>query len=66
MSPDRMSATSVAHKSTGGTLQALPEPVDPVGDAPDYLTFKTVAPLHHPVRQFRLVSVHATLVPRRR
>jgi|SRR5208282_893328 len=52
MSPDRMSATSVAHKSTGGTLQSLPEPVDPVGDAPDYLTFKTVAPLHHPVRQF--------------
>ena len=45
MSPDRMSATSVAHKSTGGTLQSLPEPVDPVGDAPDYLTFKTVAPL---------------------
>jgi hypothetical protein len=44
MSPDRMSATSVAHKSTGGTLQSLPEPVDPVGDAPDYLTFKTVAP----------------------
>jgi hypothetical protein len=43
MSPDRMSATSVAHKSTGGTLQSLPEPVDPVGDAPDYLTFKTVA-----------------------
>ena len=52
MSPDRMSATSVAHKSTGGTLQSLPEPVDPVGDAPDYLTFKTVAPLHHPVTQF--------------
>jgi hypothetical protein len=50
MSPDRMSATSVAHKSTGGTLQSLPEPVDPVGDAPDYLTFKTVAPLT--VRQF--------------
>jgi hypothetical protein len=47
MSPDRMSATSVAHKSTGGTLQSLPEPVDPVGDAPDYLTFKTVAPLRH-------------------
>jgi hypothetical protein len=49
MSPDRMSATSVAHKSTGGTLQSLPEPVDPVGDAPDYLTFKTVAPLRHSV-----------------
>lgn len=52
MSPDRMSATSVAHKSTGGTLQSLPEPVDPVGDAPDYLTFKTVAPLRHPVPEF--------------
>ena len=51
MSPDRMSATSVAHKSTGGTLQSLPEPVDPVGDAPDYLTFKTVAPLHHSVHR---------------
>lgn len=49
MSPDRMSATSVAHKSTRGTLQSLPEPVDPVGDAPDYLTFKTVAPLRHTV-----------------
>jgi hypothetical protein len=49
MSPDRMSATSVAHKSTGGTLQSLPEPVDPVGDAPDYLTFKTVAPLRRRV-----------------
>ena len=38
MSHARMSASSVAHKSTGGTLQSLPEPVDPVGDAPDYLT----------------------------
>lgn len=47
MSHARMSASSVAHKSTGGTLQSLPEPVDPVGDAPDYLTFKTVAPLRH-------------------
>lgn len=53
MSPDRMSATSVAHKSTGGTLQSLPEPVDPVGDAPDYLTFKTVAPLRQ--RVFRTI-----------
>lgn len=52
MSHGRMSASSVAHKSTGGTLQSLPEPVDPVGDAPDYLTFKTVAPLHQPVRDF--------------
>ena len=49
MSHARMSASSVAHKSTGGTLQSLPEPVDPVGDAPDYLTFKTVAPLRQRV-----------------
>ena len=56
MSHARMSASSVAHKSTGGTLQSLPEPVDPVGDAPDYLTFKTVAPLHHPVHQFLYFS----------
>jgi hypothetical protein len=49
MSHHRMSASSVAHKSTGGTLQSLPEPVDPVGNAPDYLTFKTVAPLRQRV-----------------
>ena len=49
MSHARMSASSVAHKSTGGTLQSLPEPVDPVGDAPDYLTFKTVASLRQRV-----------------
>jgi hypothetical protein len=49
MSHARMGASSVAHKSTGGTLQSLPEPVDPVGDAPDYLTFKTVAPLRQRV-----------------
>jgi hypothetical protein len=59
MSPDRMSATSVAHKSTGGTLQSLPEPVDPVGDAPDYLTFKTVAPLRQRVFSFRILSIAA-------
>jgi hypothetical protein len=49
MSHGRMSASSVAHKSTGGTLQSLPEPVDPAGNAPDYLTFKTVAQLRQPV-----------------
>ena len=32
----------VVHKSTGGTLHSIPEPVDPVGNAP-YLTFNTVA-----------------------
>ena len=52
MSHARMSASSVAHKSTGGTLQSLPEPVDPVGDAPDYLTFKTVAPLRQAILNF--------------
>jgi hypothetical protein len=52
-----MSATSVAHKSTGGTLQSLPEPVDPVGDAPDYLTFKTVAPLRQRVTANRCLVV---------
>jgi hypothetical protein len=26
-----VNARGVAHKSTGGTLQTLPEPVDPVG-----------------------------------
>ena len=71
MSPDRLSATSVAHKSTGGTLQSLPEPVDPVGDAPDYLTFKTVAPLRQSSKLDRLRaksqagsvrSTHRTLI----
>ena len=52
MSHGRMSASSVAHKSTGGTLQSLPEPVDLVGDATDYLTFRTVAPLRHRVPDF--------------
>ncbi len=34
----------VTHKSTGGILKHLPEPVDPVGNAPNYLTTNTVAP----------------------
>jgi hypothetical protein len=34
---------SVAHKSTGGILPAIPVPVDPVGNAPP-LTSNTVAP----------------------
>jgi hypothetical protein len=36
----------VTHKSTGGILEPIPEPVDPVdpvGNAPDYLTNNTVA-----------------------
>ena len=44
MSHRRMSASRVAHKSTGGTLQSLPAPVDPVGNAPGCLTSQTVAP----------------------
>jgi hypothetical protein len=33
----------VAHKSTGGIPNAIPEPVDPVGNAFDRLTNNTVA-----------------------
>lgn len=33
----------VAHKSTGGMLNAIPQPVDPVGNASDRLTNNTVA-----------------------
>src|ERR1700693_2389217 len=44
MSHHRLSASRVAHKSTGGTLQSLPEPVDPVANASDCLTSQTVAP----------------------
>jgi hypothetical protein len=33
----------VAHKSTGGTLTSIPQPVDPVGNASDRLTNNTVA-----------------------
>jgi hypothetical protein len=36
----------VAHKSTGGTLTSIPEPVDPVGNASPHLTNNTVALLH--------------------
>ncbi len=41
----RRLARRVAHKSTGGILLSLPEPVDPVGNAPDRLTPNTVAHL---------------------
>jgi hypothetical protein len=44
MSHYRMNTKSVAHESTGGTLASIPRPVDPVGNAPDCLTFQTVAP----------------------
>jgi hypothetical protein len=33
----------VAHKSTGGMLNSIPQPVDPVGNASDRLTNNTVA-----------------------
>jgi hypothetical protein len=33
----------VTHKSTGGILKPIPEPVDPVGNAPNHLTTNTVA-----------------------
>lgn len=49
MSPDRKNPSSVAHKSAGETLQSLPEPEDPVGNTPDYLTFKTDASLQQAV-----------------
>ncbi len=62
MSHDRMSASSVAHKSTGGTLQSLPVPVDPVGNAPDYLTFKTVTPLRQRVPVSRESPVSTEIV----
>jgi hypothetical protein len=31
------------HKSTGGILKPIREPVDPVGNAPNHLTSNTVA-----------------------
>jgi hypothetical protein len=30
----KLDRPSVAHKSTGGVLHSIPEPVDPVGNAP--------------------------------
>jgi len=33
----------VAHKSTGGMLNSIPQPVDPVGNASERLTNNTVA-----------------------
>jgi hypothetical protein len=46
----------VVHKSTGGTFQSVPEPVDPVGNLrnlSEELTFMTVAP-----RFFRMLLQH--------
>jgi hypothetical protein len=39
----RLSHQRVAHKSTGGMLLSIPEPVDPVGNPPSHLTSNTVA-----------------------
>jgi hypothetical protein len=54
MSHYRMNTKSVAHESTGGTLASIPRPVDPVGNAPDCLTFQTV--LQRGVRSNRTFS----------
>ncbi len=43
MSKSRLSFRPVVHKSTGGILPKIPEPVDPVGNAPRHLTPNTVA-----------------------
>ena len=43
MAQSRVSRRRVAHKSTGGILPKIPMPVDPVGNAPNYLTTNTVA-----------------------
>jgi transposase len=43
MSKPRVTHRGVAHKSTGGMLPTLPEPVDPVGNARAGLTPNTVA-----------------------
>src|SRR5713101_5700878 len=40
--PKQLSSPRVVHKSTGGTLNAIPEPVDPVGNAPS-ASLNTVA-----------------------
>lgn len=43
MPRSRVSRRRVANKSTGGILPKIPAPVDPVGNAPNYLTKNTVA-----------------------
>jgi hypothetical protein len=42
MTRNHIEPRRVAHKSTGGMLHSIPEPVDPVGNAPP-LTSNTVA-----------------------
>src|SRR5712672_2603320 len=43
--PQRLRSRRVVHKSTGGTLNAILEPVDPVGNAPS-VSLNTVAHPH--------------------
>ena len=51
MSGSRVTRKRVAHKSTGGILCEIPQPVDPVGNAHDRLTSNTVAyPCRYPIR----------------
>ena len=40
----KLKSRRVVHKSTGGTLNAIPQPVDPVGNAPS-ASLNTVAHL---------------------
>jgi hypothetical protein len=60
MSHHRLSASRVVDKSTGGTPQSFPEPVDPVGNPSDCLTSQTVAPPTSaaPRQWARAMSIH--------
>ena len=49
----KLKGRRVVHKSTGGTLHAIPQPVDPVGNAPSS-PFNTVA---HPPHRRRCVDL---------
>jgi len=51
----------VAHKSTGGTLHSIPEPVDPVGNAPS-LTFNTVARVEGGLDSARALTTNTVAV----
>ena len=51
----------VVHKSTGGTLHSIPEPVDPVGNAP-YLTFNTVARVEGGLDSARALTTNTVAV----
>ena len=51
----------VAHKSTGGVLHSIPEPVDPVGNAPS-LTFNTVASVEGGLDSARALTTNTVAV----